>query len=260
MYINIICIITFVDVDIRTFLEDLGWNCFNICLEEYDRELRSIGSSLEEFFINLDDLKQHSKHYHINEPSEVLPSFRCSLEQEGSFILYMYSSRIHFTHFLCGLIKAAASQLFLKPGYVEVIEKNHLNGIIAIKVTAKTLKDRFIILNPAPKTIVSSEAKDNKISTAIMCRSFPFHLVFDRNMKVIQLGGKLMKLICPHIQILGLSFQSYFQVLKPAIEPVFNEFLSRVNVTFQMVCVQNVSAEATHSKVRNIEFTAIPLL
>lgn len=85
---------------------------------------------------------------------------------------------------------------------------------------------------------LSNQPSDSKISVMTFCKTFPFHVIFDRNLHITQLGSALMKMIAPNISTKGLFFGTYFELVRPRVKMDYMSFLSRVNSTFVLCTTQ----------------------
>ena len=221
-------------------LEILGSECFKSCLEDYPIELHAIASSLDGFFSNLDGLAQHSK-WRSKEGvlKSQIPNFRCAMEAEGTFILHINTPRTLFPPYISGIIKAASDGLFKKPAFVEKMSTQSV-GKHALRVNCRTLKDRYIGSNSrsALSHHTSPVSAELPLSVETFSRSFPFHLVIDRNMQLTQLVVKLLKTIRAEMCSLGTGFFHYFRILQPSVGEQFEDILERINTCFELECLQ----------------------
>nr|KAG5690798.1 hypothetical protein BaRGS_015325 [Batillaria attramentaria] len=171
----------------EVFLRRLGQEYFKLCLGEYGKALRVLGSNLMEFFSNLDGLHEHirsSPRFQGQTP----PSFRCDVETSpkdgsGSVLnIHYYSFRRDILPFMCKLCFDQGS--------------------------------------------ASKNPSDSKLSVRTFCSSFPFHVIFDRNLHVTQLGTALMKLVTAERVAAegGLPLRCLFEVVRPMVKMSFQAF------------------------------------
>jgi soluble guanylyl cyclase beta subunit, putative (fragment) len=114
------------------------------------------------------------------------PSFRCTERlEDGALILHYYSEREGLEYIVIGIVKAVASKLHGTEVEVEII-KTKADGIDHVQFCiTETLKKG----EPVPelqREEFDLTSAENKISPLTFCRAFPFHLIFDRNLKVRQ--------------------------------------------------------------------------
>lgn len=262
----------------RTFneqLQKLGVEYFKICAQEYGRSLRSVGSNLLEFYSNIDGLHDHI--WNSSEfGSRVPPSFRCATEG-GKLVVHLYTDRPQMRHYMGGVVLATGVILFSVPDLtVEVSQYNKpsqqihhavitlsktdptsdCSGIVSPTSSTKTIcpsrttptgAGPLAAMGPAPNgpsllpehhSHVSNQPSDSKISVMTFCKTFPFHVIFDRNLQITQLGSALMKMIAPNISTKGLFFGTYFELVRPRVKMDYMSFLSRVNSTFVLSTTQ----------------------
>ncbi len=95
-------------------LRELGATYFTLVLQDYNRELRSIGRTLRDLLANLDGLHPHilSRDHLMPGCGSVLPSVRVTPNQDGRLVLYVHQSRQDLCYFTAGIIKSAAKMLY----------------------------------------------------------------------------------------------------------------------------------------------------
>lgn len=190
-----------------------------------------MGSNMIEFFSNLDGLHDHMKASPIF-GYQVPPSFRCV--DSPNVIFHFYSDRRHILHYYAGIVKAVANLLFnifidVKLQASENKASNH--HLFHIK-PSKNNQDRKCTLRNT-RASYSNDPKDSKIGVSTFCETFPFHVVFDRRLKITQMGTALMKMFAADMVHNGLLLETYFKIIKPIFKEVsFSKLLSRVNFAF----------------------------
>ena len=213
----------------------LGFEYFKLCLGEYGKALRMVGSDILEFYSSLDGLQDQYK----TSPKfkgQTPPSFRCEYERDD-LIIHCYSNRRKLLHFLAGTINAVSKLLFSADINIRVSENpnsaspHHLFYITS-KSQTNNNDNRCTLCRD--KDVLSSDPSDSRIGVQAFCVSFPFHVIFDRNLQITQLGTALMKMIAPEITTDGLNFGTYFEFLRPVVKMSFNAILSRVNSSFMI--------------------------
>lgn len=80
---------------------------------------------------------------------------------------------------------------------------------------------------------VSTNVNDAKLSVPTFCAAYPFHVLFNRDLIIQQIGDTVMRMIQSQAASDGLNFNSYFKVISPPIKRVtFNSILANINKTF----------------------------
>lgn len=206
-------------------LEEFGKMFFDFCKESgYTKILKVLGANTQDFLQNLDALHDHLATIY---PGMQAPSFRCSNEN-GTLILHYYSDRPGLEPIVVGIVKAVA--------------KNLHNSEVEVKVI-KTKEDsdhvQFAITEKGTKTFVNTDGNPNgeqrklepKISPATFCRAFPFHILFDNRMSIIQTGFSLARVI-PMVSSGDCKINDVFEMIRPHMTFDFNHILSHINTVY----------------------------
>lgn len=75
------------------------------------------------------------------------------------------------------------------------------------------------------------------LSPESFVKAFPFHIVFNRDRKIVQVGEVLQR-IHPH-PLLGSLIEQHFQILRPKIQIDFTAITKRINSLFLFKCLHN---------------------
>ncbi|OWF48958.1 guanylate cyclase soluble subunit alpha-2-like [Mizuhopecten yessoensis] len=224
---------TTLDINQDTFLRMLGNEYVQLCLSEYGRALGMMGSNMVEFFSNLDGLHDHIR----TSPkfdSQVPPSFRCSHALKGCVDLHFYSDLRNLLGFYAGIVQSVARLMFSVDAEVslQVSEKaSKTHHVFNIKPREYSNKNECTFSTFRAST--SDNPSDLKIGVDTFCSTFPFHVIFDRDLKITQLGTALLKMIAPGFATKGQQFDTYFVIQSPKLEEMtFSKLLSRVNFSF----------------------------
>ena len=213
-----------------------GGEFVRLCATHYSRELRCLGGTMQEFFSNLDGLHGHIMR--TNKFSEVtLPSFRCTEETDGAMTLHYYGQRPNMEHFVAGVVEGVALTLFGGSVNVELTHHNHTissHHSYTVTLNSESSPSSLFFRN----TNYSSKPCQSMIGVVTFCQAFPFHVIFDRNMRIVQLGTRLMKHIAPLMSKHGLQMTTYFDVIKPIVNFDFTHILGKLNNKFQLLMKQ----------------------
>ncbi|KAJ8298046.1 hypothetical protein KUTeg_024577 [Tegillarca granosa] len=208
-------------------LELFGKTFFDFCQESgYDKILQVLGGNTRDFLQNLDALHDHLATIY---PGMRAPSFRCSKRDDGVLILHYYSERNGLEPIVCGIVKAVASKLH--------------NANVDVEVYRSKDKDcdhiQFAIVDKTGHKLTASSATDyehklstdQKISPATFCRAFPFHIMFNRDMEIRQVGVSLMRVI-PQTGKKDCRIDGVFEMVRPHMEFDFANVLSHINTVY----------------------------
>ncbi|XP_063155748.1 guanylate cyclase soluble subunit beta-2-like [Candoia aspera] len=227
-------------------LKLFGKYFFNFCKTSgYDKMLRTLGGNLMEFIENLDSLHSYLA---LSYQEMNAPSFRVE-RRDGVMLLHYYSDRKGLCHIVPGIIEAVARDFFDCEVSLEILEQN-----VEEERTGKKEHVVFFILQT--NEIVKHNTKEQAISVCedgsqedkeviaekiclcstgnlahtfeplfperlwleekTFCHAFPFHLVFDENLKIKQAGVNIQKFV-PGLQISGTRLDKYFSIIHPQV-------------------------------------------
>ncbi|XP_030056115.1 guanylate cyclase soluble subunit alpha-2 isoform X2 [Microcaecilia unicolor] len=218
--------------------ERFGEEFFNICFEENERVLRAVGGTLQDFFNGFDALLEHIRTSFGRQITLESPSFLCKELPDGSLMLHYFHPH-HIVGFaMLGMIKAAGKKIYRLKVEVEQIinvnEKLCSNGSSPSNCNCLTFLikecDNSNITKALPLKL-SHSSSDLRISINTFCRAFPFHLMVDPNMTILQLGEGLRKQIKYDFHKM-LKFQDCFEIVSPKISCTFEQVLLRLSTPF----------------------------
>lgn len=237
------------------FMRCLGEEYVQLCLQEYGRSLSMMGSNMVEFLSNLDGF-----HEQIIQSSKFAgqtpPSFRCE-KTEKTEIIHFHSDKTKFLEFYAGIVKGITKYMY----YVDIAitaeesesakslhQKFHINASES-KSNNSCKNHCDICIHEEP---FSTNPSDSMIGVETFCETFPFHVIVDRQLQITQLGVALLRLIAPLMSKQGDTFSTFFQIVRPKLEPItFNKLLSRVNFSFLLETSLSKSGKASSQVSRN---------
>jgi guanylate cyclase soluble subunit alpha len=217
--------------------ETLGESFSSIVSFDYEKELRCIGSSIQEFFNNLDGFHSHILSTQVSKDL-LLPAMSCSEKEKGKFTIRVYFLKTEMRHFTTGLIRGLAKYVLRKDTRVNMqnINSIHENKIIYdVSEIARKCSLCEELHCDTHENSRSTLPSDLGMKVMTFCSSFPFHFILDKKLQIVQLGASLMRIVSAHIQSKGSHFGTYFELIKPIIHMTFSSFLSRINTTFELV-------------------------
>ncbi|OXB62869.1 hypothetical protein ASZ78_015413 [Callipepla squamata] len=216
--------------------EKFGEEFFNICFDENERVLRAVGGTLQDFFNGFDALLEHIRTSFGRQATLESPSFLCKELPEGHLMLHYFHPHQIVGFAMVGMIKAAAKKIYRLEVEVEQVTNDKLcsegtnpGNCSCLTFLIKEHENANITKALPPGT--SQSPLDLRISISTFCRAFPFHLMFDQNMFVLQLGEGLRKqLRCDTHKT--LKFQDCFDIVSPKISATFERVLLRLSTPF----------------------------
>ena len=209
-----------------------------------------------EFFSNLDGLHEQIK-ASGRFKGQAPPSFRCEMdktaEKFGRLNLHYYSFRRRILPFVGGTVEAVADMLFNLSVQLRVSPNRDMTSPHHMFfVTTNTNNNNQLCKLFADRGSNSTDPAKAKMSVRTFCASFPFHVIFDRNMQVMQLGTALLKMVNAERVAAegGVQLRTLFDVVRPSVKISFSAFLSRLNSSFILRTKPMVSADTRVSNGR----------
>ena len=223
-------ILSFPGIPATEILEMFGETFFDFCQESgYDRILSVLGGKLSEFLCNLDALHDHLGSIY---PGMRAPSFRVT-NRDGAIILHYYSVREGLEHIVLGIVKTVARKLLNTEVSVEILQTvDEENDHVQLAITEISSGDASEMkLQDADLTMGGQLNLEPKISPMSFCKAFPFHVIFDRNLMVIQAGDSVCRVL-PQLTEEDVNFANLFHVIRPQIEFKLESVLAHINTVF----------------------------
>uniref|UniRef100_A0A8D1GQC4 guanylate cyclase n=1 Tax=Sus scrofa TaxID=9823 RepID=A0A8D1GQC4_PIG len=237
--------------------ERFGEEFFNICFDENERVLRAVGGTLQDFFNGFDALLEHIRTSFGKQATLESPSFLCKELPEGTLMLHYFHPH-HIVGFaMLGMIKAAGKKIYRLDVEVDQVANEKLcsdgsnpGNCSCLSFLIKQCENTNITKNLPQGT--SQVPADLRISINTFCRAFPFHLMFDPHMSVLQLGEGLRKqLRCDTHKV--LMFEDCFEIVSPKINATFERVLLRLSTPFVIRTKPEASGTENKEKVMEVK-------
>uniref|UniRef100_A0A8C8YBD9 guanylate cyclase n=1 Tax=Panthera leo TaxID=9689 RepID=A0A8C8YBD9_PANLE len=233
--------------------ERFGEEFFNICFDENERVLRAVGGTLQDFFNGFDALLEHIRTSFGKQATLESPSFLCKELPEGALLLHYFRPHHVVGFAMLGMIKAAGKKIYRLDVSVEQVANEKLCSDASNPGNCSCLT--FLIKEcdntDAVKNLPRGASRvpaDLRISISTFCRAFPFHLMFDAHMSVLQLGEGLRKqLRCDTHKV--LRFEDCFEIVSPKVSAAFERVLLRLSTPFVIRTKPEASGTENKDKV-----------
>ena len=222
-------------------MENYGEHFFKYCIEcGYERLLRVLGRNIHEFLCNLDALHDHLSSIY---PGMHAPSFRCSMGDDGNLTLRYYSHRTGLERMVSGLIKAVAREFFDTKVSVTIAGRKGRrqdHTLFHIKednfTTILIRKRSSSLVSQLHRAKSSTNPKELPLGVSTFCKAFPFHLIIDRNLQIVQAGAALLRVTKTYRKkTKKLLFEKLLQVVRPVMNVKFETILEHINTVFIVV-------------------------
>ncbi|KAL4646952.1 guanylate cyclase soluble subunit alpha-2 [Arapaima gigas] len=261
------CTANVLGVGFEELRESFGEHFFGLCFEENERVLRAVGSTLQDFFNGFDALLEHLRTSCGRRPSADTPSFLCKeAPEEGGLLLHCFRPAPSVGLAMPGLIRAAARRIYNREVRVEEVRPSATTSSLSASFSCSCSSFSpssscmtFLIREAAPTggpgpipLKLSCSPPDLRIGLSTFCRAFPFHLVLDRSMTVVQLGEGLRRQTrCEVYRV--LSFGDCFEIVSPRIPCTFQGILLRLSTPFTIRTRPDGTGLDTKDKVMEIK-------
>lgn len=196
----------------------------------YAKTLQLLGRSLQDFLTNLDALHDHLS---IIYPQMDAPSFRCtSGAKKSEFLLHYYSDRDSLEHIVMGIVKSVAREYYHVELEMKVMMKKGENSDHTIFSIREMAYHRASVVDKEEEDdTVSSFSDRHLISPGTFCKAFPFHIVFDSHLTILQVGQSL-SWVMPNLQLNKDKLTDYFLLERPRIKLSFENIISHINTIY----------------------------
>lgn len=218
--------------DQSTILEMYGEQFLLWCQEYWHSgTLKLLGRSLQDFITNLHSLFDHVSTIY---PHIACPSFRCAPGQKpNEFFLHSHAEREGMEHIAIGFVKAISQEYFKMEVKVQLLvkkgENNSDHTIFSVQEVAHYEQSYLeeALRSNTPKLFSEKQL----VSPEVFCKSFPFHIIFDRNLDILQCGATMSVLLSSTIHH-DPNLASHFLLEHPIMKFSFNEILTHINTFF----------------------------
>ena len=180
------------------------------------------------------------------------PSFRCT--EGGSateFHLHYYSSRDGLESIVKGIVKTVAREFYGVEVSMSLVKQKGVDASDHSMFYIKEIADHHHKRDSSPSEIADSVVKTDKnlISAKSFCKAFPFHIIFNHNMEMLQMGNSLAWIL-PDWNQKDHSMNSFFTLERPRMKLSFLNIISHINTIFIVRLVQNPSEGAEPMRLR----------
>ncbi|XKL66635.1 hypothetical protein PGB90_010055 [Kerria lacca] len=215
------------NIPANAILELFGKMFFEFCQDSgYDKILQVLGATPRDFLQNLDALHDHLGTLY---PGMRAPSFRCTERPEDkALLLHYYSDRPGLEYIVIGIVKAVASKLHGTEVEVEIIKTKKECDHVQFLITERSNQKQELNQKIAEVEILSFEAK---ISPYTFCKVFPFHLMFDRRLNILQTGSAIARVV-PTATLPFCKLTDILDPVRPHLDLTFDNILAHINTVY----------------------------
>ncbi|XP_077460542.1 guanylate cyclase soluble subunit alpha-1 [Stigmatopora argus] len=221
-------------IPMETLRVSLGEELFHMCYEEDGHILRVVGGALHDFLNSFNVLLKQSNAPRADGGDCVKEvSVLCLDKDPGLLTVYFFNPRPTTELFFPGVIKAAARVLYHTtvdvlmdpPSAKDSILQSNPQHSLLYTVIVKGDKS----LSPSPLRATSA----GTLPTSLFSTIFPFHLILDQDLVLVQIGHGLRKRLSRKDGLRRAStFQEHFSIVRPQIKCTFQGMLTMLNTQF----------------------------
>ncbi|KAK7576740.1 hypothetical protein V9T40_013026 [Parthenolecanium corni] len=214
------------NIPANAILELFGKMFFEFCQDSgYDKILQVLGATPRDFLQNLDALHDHLGTLY---PGMRAPSFRCTERPEDKgLLLHYYSDRPGLEHIVIGIVKAVASKLHGTEVEVEIVQTKKDCDHVQFLITERSNQRQEQYEQAAEIEILSLEPK---ISPYTFCKVFPFHLMFDRRLNILQTGSAIARVV--PLVASSCKLTDILNPVRPHLDLTFDNILAHINTVY----------------------------
>ena len=205
----------------------------------YSKTLRLLGRSLQDFLTNLDALHDHLS---IIYPQMDAPSFRCTGGLKISeFLLHYYSDRPGLENIVMGIVKSVAREYYNTEVEMKLLVQKGLESDHSIfSIREMAYHSQTIAEGLSETEAINSFSDRQLISSETFCKAFPFHIIFDSKLRILQVGSSL-SWVLPNLKLKESQLDKYFALERPRMKLWFETILSHINTIFVLRMIQGSS-------------------
>lgn len=216
----------------------------------YAKTLQLLGRSLRDFLTNLDALHDHLS---ILYPQMEAPSFRCTPGiKKSEFLLHYYSDRPGLENIVMGIVKSVAREYYkvevdMKLLKVKGDEKCD-HSIFSIREVANHSLDA-VGMEQESET-VHSFSEVPLIGSETFCKAFPFHVIFNSDLTILQVGSSL-SWILPNLKLRKSNLCDFFALERPRMDLKYDNIHSHINTIFILRMLASVASTVASGPTNN---------
>uniref|UniRef100_A0A1I7TCM2 guanylate cyclase n=1 Tax=Caenorhabditis tropicalis TaxID=1561998 RepID=A0A1I7TCM2_9PELO len=178
---------------------------------EFNKVLRVLGRTFPQFLNGLDNLHEYLR---FTFPKLKPPSFYCEHESRTGLTLHYRSKRRGFLHYVQGQIRNIAEELFQTEVVIELLDIEHDMNLEHIIMRLHFNNLDFNRQGTAYRNLNDSILEKVKITSDIFFDIFPFIIVFNRGMRIRNIGIGLLRVMAG---IVGKKINKTFLLMRPFI-------------------------------------------
>jgi guanylate cyclase soluble subunit alpha len=232
----------FSDTSVDDLLDAFGEKFVNTSFTDHSKMLTSLGCSLHSLLNNLNHMHQVFKEAKKFDGMKA-PSFICEpADSEGrTLIVHYYSVRRGLEKFVSAALRRCAKLIYDVTVVVDVFKEfDPETGCVTFKIECPDVS----LVSQATKQTQrnkSTNVKDLPISMESFCKAFPFHIIFNRNFEIVQMGSALVRVLGGTLSNNNRCLSDYFTLVSPDVVWSFHSIQAQSNSSFLLHLNNSIS-------------------
>uniref|UniRef100_W5MNR7 Guanylate cyclase soluble subunit beta-1 n=1 Tax=Lepisosteus oculatus TaxID=7918 RepID=W5MNR7_LEPOC len=233
-------------IPMDTIKVSFGVEVFKTCYEEDEHILGVVGGALHDFLNSFNVLLKQSTFQ--NAETAANASILCLDKDPGLLTVYYFHPNKATELFFPGIIKAAASLLYKMD--VEIVMDQHCSRESALEVHHQPYL-LYTVAVKNTKSLTPSPMKTSSVDVpmSLFCQTFPFHVLFDQDMILLQIGDGLRRCLNKKDVQKKAKFDEYFIIASPLISCTFQGILTMLNTQFIVRIKQGTTSADSTPKI-----------
>ncbi|ULT80699.1 hypothetical protein L3Y34_010921 [Caenorhabditis briggsae] len=204
---------------------------------EFNKVLRVLGRTFPQFLNGLDNLHEYLR---FTFPKLKPPSFYCEHESRTGLTLHYRSKRRGFLHYVQGQIRNIAQELFQTEVVIELLDIEHDMNLEHVIMRLHFNNLDFNRQNTAYRNLNDSILEKVKITSDIFFDIFPFIIVFNRGMRIRNIGIGLLRVMAG---VVGKKINQTFLLMRPFIRFRWEEIMLHSNNIFELISCEPIQED-----------------
>ncbi|GMR60628.1 hypothetical protein PMAYCL1PPCAC_30823, partial [Pristionchus mayeri] len=200
---------------------------------EFNKIVRVLGRTFPQFLNGLDNLHEYLR---FSFPKLKPPSFYCEHESRTGLTLHYRSKRRGYLHYMKGQIKCIARELFQTDVEIELLDHENDNNMEHV-----IMRLHFNNVHFTHRDVDSLKVQEIRerirITSDIFFDIFPFIIVFNRGMRIRNVGIGLVRMLR---NLVGKKITSEFILMRPFIRFRWEEIMLHSNNIFELMTTDAV--------------------
>uniref|UniRef100_A0A914UQ07 guanylate cyclase n=1 Tax=Plectus sambesii TaxID=2011161 RepID=A0A914UQ07_9BILA len=201
---------------------------------EFNKVVRVLGRTFPEFLNGLDNLHEYLR---FTFPKLKPPSFYCEHESRTGLTLHYRSKRRGFLHYVKGQIKSIAKTLYDTDVDIELLDHENEDNMEHVIMRLHFNNISFNKTETQFNDMAEIVRDQVKITSDVFFDIFPFIIVFNRGMRVRNIGMALLR-VMP--RLVGKKINNEFVLMRPFIRFRWEEIMLHSNNIFEIMSIEPV--------------------